>query len=199
MTDDQRYDTLWAMPEVRQRLIRPGIPFRNAFVVNPLCCPSRASILTGQYSHTTGVYRNVGEYGGFDAFRDDSTIATWLQGADYRTALIGKYLNGYADTEYIPPGWDRWAALEHAPGYYYDYILNLDGELIRYGASPNDYSTDVLADLAVSFIEETEGPLLLYFAPHAPHGPPEPVPGHETAFSDLPPAQIGRASCRERV
>ncbi|MGQ0668307.1 MAG: sulfatase family protein [Actinomycetota bacterium] len=189
VTDDQRHDTLWAMPEVRQRLIRSGIRFRNAFVVNPLCCPSRASILTGQYSHTTGVYRNVGEHGGFDDFRDDSTIATWLQDAGYRTALIGKYLNGYADTDYIPPGWDRWAALERAPGYYYDYNLNLDGELIRYGASPNDYSTDVLADLAVSFIEETEGPLLLYFAPHAPHGPPEPVPRHETALSDLPPAR----------
>ena len=59
LTDDQRWDTLWAMPTVEQELVAHGVMFRNSFVVNSLCCPSRTSLLTGQYSHSTGVYLNL--------------------------------------------------------------------------------------------------------------------------------------------
>jgi hypothetical protein len=81
LTDDQRFDTLWAMPTVQRELIGHGVRFTNAFVSNPVCCPSRSTILTGQYSHTTGVYTNDPNqpHGGFPAFRDRSTLATWLQ------------------------------------------------------------------------------------------------------------------------
>src|SRR5205823_4452658 len=91
LTDDQRWDTLWAMPNVQRYLVHRGVTFRNGFVVNSLCCPSRASILTGKYSHGTGVYRNTGTNGGFSAFDDSSTVATWLHDAGYHTGLIGKY------------------------------------------------------------------------------------------------------------
>ena len=84
-----------------------GTTFTNSFVANPWCCPSRATLLTGQYSHTNGVYRNSGSYGGVGAFRDDTTLATALDAAGYRTSLIGKYLNGYTGTG-TPPGWDDW-------------------------------------------------------------------------------------------
>ena len=109
LTDDQRWDTLWAMPTVTREIADRGITFANGFVSNPLCCPSRASILTGQYSHSTGVYTNHGGdlSGGFRAFRDRSTIATWLHEVGYRTAMYGKYLNGYT-ASYVPPGWDTW-------------------------------------------------------------------------------------------
>ena len=95
LTDDQRWDTLGTkyMPKVKSLLIQHGVYFPNAFVVNSLCCPSRTSILTGEYSHSTDVYDNSGTYGGFHSFhQDSSTVATWLQGGGYRTGLIGKYL-----------------------------------------------------------------------------------------------------------
>lgn len=188
VTDDQRSDTLWAMPTVRAELVRRGASFPDAFVVNPICCPSRATILTGRYSHSTGVYRQVPPYGRFEWFRDGSTLATWLHDAGYTTGLFGKYLDGYQHaglTGYVPPGWDRWVAFIHAQ--YYGYTLSVDGAVRRYGEAPEDYSTTVLAETAASFIRETSGPLFLYLAPAAPHGPATPAPGDEGAFRDLPP------------
>ena len=76
LTDDQRWDTLSAMPTVEQELVAHGVTFTNSFVVNSLCCPSRTSLLTGQYSHSTGVYRNLPPHGGFPSFRDSRSIAS---------------------------------------------------------------------------------------------------------------------------
>ena len=190
LTDDQRVGTLWAMPQVERLLVGHGIRFENAFVVNPLCCPSRASVLTGEYSHTTGVYTNNPPRGGAGAFRQDesSTIATTLQAAGYNTALFGKYLNRYTGTR-IPPGWDRWFAFQDAPGrqYYVNYAVNDQGIIRSFGNSVGDYSTDVLTARAVSFIRRSRGPLFLYFAPFAPHDPATPARRDEAAFSSLRP------------
>ncbi|MGQ0670222.1 MAG: sulfatase family protein [Actinomycetota bacterium] len=188
VTDDQRYDTLWAMPTVQERLIGRGVTFDNAFVVNPLCCPSRASILTGDYSHTTGVYRQRPPHGRFDWFRDGTTIATRLDDAGYTTGYFGKYLDGYqhaALTGYVPPGWDRWMAFVHSA--YLDYKLSVDGVVRSYASAPDDYSTDVLGEAAVSFIEQEQGQLLVVFAPAAPHSPAVPAERHAGAFPDLQP------------
>jgi len=186
VTDDQRWDTTFAMPVLQRRLVDRGVTFTKGFVVNPQCCPSRANILTGQYSHTTGVYDNRGPFGGFKVFDDSSTIATWLDDSGYTTALVGKYLNGYrSHSAYVPPGWDRWVAFAN-PGYY-DYTLTIDGRLRSYGSSPEDYSTDVLAARAASFIQKKTGPLFLYWAPKAPHGPSTPALRHRNAFRGLPP------------
>lgn len=126
LTDDQRWDTVSEMPTVMSDLAGRGITFERGYVSNPLCCPSRASILTGLYSHSTGVYTNQARaHGGFAAFDDRSTIATWLDEAGYRTALIGKYLNGY-EGPYVPPGWDRWFAT-YLNGAYYDYLRPTTG------------------------------------------------------------------------
>jgi len=186
ITDDQRWDTLQWMPHVQELLVGPGMTFTNGFVVNPLCCPSRASILTGQYAHTTGVYGA----GQFESFRDESTIATWLDAAGYRTGLIGKYINGYQDATLVPPGWDRWLAFADpdGPGYY-DYLLSDQGTATQYGSGPEDYSTDVFADEAIRFIRDTPAaePLLLYFAPRAPHRPAIPAPRHVDSLLGLEP------------
>ena len=160
VTDDQRWDTLWAMPTVSERLAAPGVTFSEAFVVNPLCCPSRASILTGNYSHTHLVYRQDPPFGRFDWFDDSSTLATWLDDAGYRTGLFGKYIDGgqhAAVTGYVPPGWDRWVAFVHAE--MLDYGLTFDGTVRRFGTEPEDHSTQVLAHEAVAFVRETEGPV----------------------------------------
>jgi arylsulfatase A-like enzyme len=188
LTDDQRWDSLWAMPNVRHLLGDHGVTFTKSFVSNPLCCPSRASILTGQYSHGTGVYTNFPPLGGFDGFDPTTTIATVLQAKGYRTALIGKYFNGYLQTQ-IPPGWNRWMAFNGPNGgvWYYDYTMSVDGVERHYGSAPSDYSTSVAARDAVSFIQETPQPFFLYFAPSAPHLPAVPGPGHENAFPSLAP------------
>jgi arylsulfatase A-like enzyme len=148
-----------------------SVVFDNAFVPNPACCPSRTTILTGDYSHTTGVYGNFGPYGGFGAFDDRHTIATDLRRAGYRTGLVGKYLNGYGrdDFDYIPPGWSRW--FEVKTGAYYDYYADRQGRSIHYGTEPRDYSTRVLVDRAVRFVQNASKPFFLYFTPTAPHGP----------------------------
>jgi N-acetylglucosamine-6-sulfatase len=191
LTDDQRWDSLWAMPSVRRDLIDRGVTFSNAFVVNSLCCPSRTSILTGQYSHSTGVYTNTPPHGGFSVFDDSSTIATRLHDAGYRTALMGKYLNGYArftDGSYVPPGWDQWAAFNSRGVPYYNYEMSIDGHLRSFGSDPESYSTDVLANQAVDFIRHTRSrPFFLYLAPSAPHGPATPAPRDVGTFSDLAP------------
>jgi N-acetylglucosamine-6-sulfatase len=190
VSDDQRYDELSHMPTLQSQLVDQGVSFSNAFVSNPLCCPSRVSILTGQYSHTNNVYSNSGAFGGFPAFHgDDSTIATWLDGAGYDTGLVGKYLNHYGPgASYIPPGWDRWVAFNDANAKYYNYNLQVDDATLGFGDRAMDYSTDVLAGYADRFIRTapTNQPLFLYFAPFAPHGPTIPPPRYVGSFQDQP-------------
>lgn len=190
VTDDQRADTLWAMPAVRRLLSAHGVTFTNAFATTPLCCPSRASIFTGQYSHRTGVLSNNAPDGGAPAFDDSSTIATWLSSAGYETALVGKYLNRYAQLgpTYIPPGWDRWYAIASDPtaSRYYDYTLNDNGHLATYGASELDYSTAVLGRLAVRFLGSARPPFFLALNAIAPHAPAHAAPVDEGAAMTVP-------------
>ncbi len=191
MTDDQRFDSLWAMPTVQAELMAKGVTFENGFVSNSLCCPSRASTLTGAYSHTTGVWRNQPPYGGWGSFDDSSTVGTWLQAAGYRTGFFGKYLNRYwtpaYESGYVPPGWDRWVAFPRSG--YFEYDLNMDGTIVHFGATPQEYSTRVLASEAAAFIRNEAGPILVWFTPYAPHNPATPEPRYATAFSDLPPSR----------
>jgi N-acetylglucosamine-6-sulfatase len=201
LTDDQRYDEL-SMPSVQSSLIDKGVKFSNGFVVDPLCCPSRATILTGKYSHGTDIYSNVPPHGGFATFtnegEDRSTIATWLDDAGYYTGFVGKYLNGYsaAKTAYVPPGWDQWDALALAQssggertGGYYDYYMSVNGTQEYHGSKATDYSTNVLGNDAVRFIQDAPPttPLFLYFAPRAPHGPAVPANSDKNTFQDLQP------------
>jgi arylsulfatase A-like enzyme len=192
MTDDQRPETLAKMPKTQQLLVNKGTDFTNSFVVNPECCPSRAATLTGNYSHNTGVYRDQPPHGGVASFvkhhDERSTIATWLNGAGYDTALMGKYLNGYKGTR-IPQGWDTWDAFNvphSGTGHYFNYELNQNGKLHSYGRAPKDYSTDVLARKATSFIGKENRPFFLYWAPSAPHKPAVPQYKYEHAFAHLP-------------
>ena len=188
LSDDQRSDTLSVMPNVRTMLAARGTTYTRAMVPTSLCCPSRATILTGLYAHTSRMYGNgdVGgvRYGGWPRFRqlglEAKTLGPALKAQGYRTGLIGKYLNyfgRYAPTGYVPPGWDTFAALMSNHGSYYGYRLS-DGT--SYGRSPEAYSTDVLSTRATDFITTTpaDQPLFLYFAPFGPHAPYLPAPRH---------------------
>ena len=199
MSDDQRWDTISPTftPEIWDNLVNTGSTFpgsrstmfTNAFVPNSLCCPSRTSILTGRYSHTTGVYSNTGPFGGFKAFDDKHTIATDFHDAGYRTALIGKYLNGYVprSTSYVPPGWDRWFAVN--TGAFYDYYASSNGHPLFYGDDPADYITRVLNQQATAFVEDATDdgdPFLLYYAFTAPHEPAVPQQRDVGRFASVP-------------
>jgi len=194
LTDDQRFDTLQVMPAVQQLLMQRGMTLRRAIVTNPLCCPSRASILTGRYSHTTGVYTNGQTNGGWVAFQpsESDTIATALQAAGYRTGLIGKYLNGYRGPDiYVPPGWDRWFAFAGQNGGYYDYSIFDDAAgpgAVSFGSLPKHYSTDVIRRKAVAFIRSApaDTPFFLMVTPYAPHAPLTAALRHAGTFSRAP-------------
>jgi len=184
LTDDQRFDELRHLPAIQDKLVERGMNLRRAFVVNSLCCPSRATILTGTYSHTTGVYLNGdGGAGGFPDFRDGSTVATWLRGAGYRTGLFGKYLNHYESARYIPPGWTHWRGLVGPNSKYYDYDVSIGGRLVHHGSQPRDYATDVFAKMTANRIRAVPAgaPLFAYYAPPAPHGPYTAPPRYLTA------------------
>lgn len=195
ITDDQPWHTQQFMPLTNELIGGHGVTFTNAYVSTPFCCPSRASILTGQYAHNHGTIGNNVPFGGATLFDDSSTLATWLKNAGYRTGLIGKYLNEYFKIpQYIPPGWDQWYAFTNRSlgltGGYLDYSLNENGIEVNYnGTGSNTYSTNVLRDKAVGFIQSTpsDQPLFLYFSTNAPHTAIVPDPVDEGLFEDLPP------------
>ena len=191
LTDDQRWDSLAEMPATNARTWRR---YTSAFVDDPMCCPSRASTLTGRTPNHTGV-DSLLEGARLDERR---TFATMLHAAGYQTVVAGKYLNGYPFGRgwYTPPGWDKFYAFNNAANYY-NYKLVENGKRVSYGTQPSDYSTDVLRDKIVAAIASAapSRPLLVEFAPNAPHraGLLDPIPAPrdqgvcaDTAFP-LPP------------
>ena len=197
LTDDQDLllGSLEFMPFLQARLADQGMTFSNFFVSQSLCCPSRVTLLRGQYTHNHEVFNNLPPDGGFEkAYAlglENATFATALQGAGYRTTLIGKYLNGYplaSNPTYIPPGWDEWFAPTTNSAYgSYNYTVNDDGVLVNYGGQREDYITDVLAGEAINFITRTTtlSPTVPFFVAlnfYAPHSPSVPAPRHYNLF-----------------
>ena len=169
VTDDQRSRTMDVMPSVRRYFEREGITFHNAFATSPLCCPSRASIMTGRYPHNHGVRRNENA----DALVQETTIQHYLQQAGYRTGIAGKYLNSWDEVVEAPPYFDRWATIDDSNyGHVYtDFVANVNGAV----RSPKGYSNDFIEKRTVSFLQDFEAedadPWFLYVAPFAPHKP----------------------------
>jgi N-acetylglucosamine-6-sulfatase len=181
VTDDQRIGTLGWMPVLQNYIARHGVFFSRAMVPTSLCCPSRASLLTGEYSHTTKVWSNDQGWTRFvRAGMEQKTIAIWLRRSGYRTGLVGKYLNAYLGSG-PPPGWVAWHAFTGSNAGYYGYKLrHTNGSITTFGFGAASYSTDVLRRYALRFIKATprEKPLFLYFAPYAPHEYAIPAPRH---------------------
>jgi arylsulfatase A-like enzyme len=183
MTDDQTVADLEAMPRTQALLAASGVGFDRSYVSYPVCCPSRATFLSGQYAHNhnvLGLYPPTGGYGRFDAAE---SLPVWVQRAGYHTAYVGKYMNGYGtDTPADPPpGWTDWyGALDSSTYRMWGFTLNENGEPRTYGAlfdeDPAGYQTDVLARKAVDVIERSAGgdqPLFLsvgFLAPHHESG-----------------------------
>jgi arylsulfatase A-like enzyme len=201
LSDDQRWDTIdakhqspsrpgYVMPNVKSELIDSGVTFPEGYVTTALCCPSRTSILTGQYSHNTGIHDNSPPDGGAEIFTDDHcTVARWLKAQNYTTGFIGKYLNGYASlSPCIPPGYDDWFVQVQVK--FYDYDVNHNGVIEHHGSTEADYSGDVMTQHAVDFIHArgVDGKrFFLHVSQKAPHGPATPAPRHIGLFAGIAP------------
>jgi arylsulfatase A-like enzyme len=188
MTDDLSVDAMnvlvskGMLPNIKTHLIDRGYTFSESYVTNSLCCPSRATFLTGQYSHNHLVRGNFPPVGGVALLNEETALPVWLRLAGYLTGFVGKYLNGYGTITnvYKPAGWDDWKALVDPFTYnMYRYLLNWNGALIDFaaiadavGELPQFYQTDVLSYLAGTFITaapQFNRPFFLYVNPLAPH------------------------------
>jgi arylsulfatase A-like enzyme len=165
-----------AMPKTAALIRDRGLTFDNLFATDPVCCPARATLLTGMYPHNTRVFSSEG---GLESFRTRAskwTIGVRMKEAGYSTAFIGKYLNGYElDPSYVPPGWDEWFGLagkKFLTGY--DYQANHNGRIESFGTKNKDYQTDVIRRVATDFVAshvKAPDPFLLTLFPSAPHAP----------------------------
>jgi N-acetylglucosamine-6-sulfatase len=200
LSDDQRWDTIdathqspnrpgYVMPNVKSELIDSGVTFSEGHVTTSLCCPSRTSILTGQYAHNTGVHDNSPPDGGAEVFDDHCTVARWLKAQNYTTGFIGKYLNGYASlAPCIPPGYDDWFVQVQVR--YFDYDVNHNGVIEHFGTTDADYSADVMTQHAVDFIHArgVDGKrFFLHVSQKGPHGPATAAPRHLGLFAGIAP------------
>ena len=178
------------MQSVQRLLVRQGTTFSHAFAATPLCCPSRVSFLRGQYAHNHGVLTNENTVqGGFERFRalglEDSTVATWLHDAGYETFLAGKFLNGYEDATYVPPGWDEWYAFSGVP-HQNKYTVSENGELKTY-SQDQKYETYYLRDKAEAFIRDHaqgDAPWFAMVATHAAHSPYNIAPAFRHSYDN---------------
>ncbi len=196
-TDDMNQSDIWVMRNTLALLGGQGTTFSNSYVSYPLCCPSRATFLTGQYAHNNGVTTDQ-QYGQLD---NSNTLAVWLRRARYRTAMVGKYLNGYGEIyrREIPPGWTQWFALTGGTEQKrYAFNLNENGKLFYYPRNGRNYIDYVLDAKVNGLLKEwavSPKPFFLYYNPNNPHGEralpswstrdPEPAPQYLGTFGDV--------------
>nr|XP_020464340.1 N-acetylglucosamine-6-sulfatase isoform X1 [Monopterus albus]XP_020464341.1 N-acetylglucosamine-6-sulfatase isoform X1 [Monopterus albus] len=172
-----------------------GISFTNAFVASPLCCPSRASILTGRYPHNHHVINNTLEGNcsskAWQKSDEAHTFPTLLQSiAGYQTFFAGKYLNQYGHSEaggleHVPPGWNHWVGLEKNSKYY-NYTLSVNGKAQKHGADySKDYLTDLLANMSLDFLQykSSHQPYFMMVSTPAPHSPWTAAPQYQHSFN----------------
>jgi N-acetylglucosamine-6-sulfatase len=203
-TDDQTVRDMVAMQKTQALIGDAGADFPHAYASDPLCCPSRVTVQTGEYAHNTGVLGNTPPAGGYSSFNDRNALPVWLQTAGYRTIHIGKMPNGFGEVtnrNYVPPGWGPFAggAGPSSRGEFYGFLgppsaytgFTLDENGIDKGYSSRDYSTDVYRELAVDRIDHhltafPGTPLYMQVQFFAPHDPPTPAPRHQGLFASAP-------------
>lgn len=195
MTDDQTMSDLRWMPHVRRLVGGAGATFNRMISPNPLCCPARAEVLTGQQSQNSGVRSNKeSRLGGFAALDTRQTIGRWLQRAGYRTAFVGKYLNGYHARDGRQRGWDVWNPTVRRVYSYFGFTMFDDGDRRRF---KRQHNADVVSRYTTDYIERFahgRRPFFIWASHVAPHGscnpaaelncwqPPKPAHRHRNLF-----------------
>jgi N-acetylglucosamine-6-sulfatase len=188
LADDMRYDDLRYMPKTKSLLGTQGMTFTTSYTPYGSCCPSRTTVLRGQYVHNHKVWYTDDQspQGGWHRFKEmgyqQDNVAVRLHDAGYGTGLFGKYLNGYEGTT-VPPGWDDWFAKE-SPDYL-NYSANDNGKVKSFGGSDGDYATDVISKKAQSLIDRNAAmgkPFFAFITPGAPHEPSTPASRHKGMF-----------------
>ncbi|MFL6031640.1 MAG: sulfatase [Rubrobacteraceae bacterium] len=195
LTDDQDAGSISEMPNVQSQLVDKGTTYDRAFATTPLCCPSRTSILRGQYAHNHGVWDNKPPNGGFPRFQElgleESTVATWLDEAGYNTGFIGKYLNKYGEYQdpntHVPPGWDRWIGYQGGPEEQRmrgAFKVNVQGKVVRIDAT-EEHDTDYFARKAEDYVRNRKPgrPWFLMIATNAPHFPAQASARNENGYA----------------
>jgi N-acetylglucosamine-6-sulfatase len=196
-TDDMNVTDLFVMRHTLSLLGAHGTSFRNSYVSYPLCCPSRASQLTGQYAHNHGVLTDQR----FTDLDSSNTLAVWLKRAKYRTAMVGKYLNGYGvvDPRQVPQGWRQWYGLTGGTEQKrYGFKINENGKVHNYPRKPANYIDYVLGAKVNGVLKAwapSPKPFFLYYNPNNPHGEkgtpiwstrdPEPASQYLGRFGDI--------------
>jgi N-acetylglucosamine-6-sulfatase len=196
-TDDMNATDMFVMRNTLSLLGAHGTTFSNSYVSYPLCCPSRATFLTGQYAHNHHVLTDQ-RFGDLDS---SNTLAVWLRRAKYRTAMVGKYLNGYGVTQprLIPQGWTQWYALTGGTEQHrYGFKLNENGKVHHYSRKPSNYIDYILNSKVNAVLKQwtiSPKPFFIYYNPNNPHGEagtpfwstrdPEPAPQYLGAFGDI--------------
>jgi N-acetylglucosamine-6-sulfatase len=182
MTDDMP-ERLWnSMPALKNQVGAKGVRFENSYVTQSLCCPSRATILTGKYPHNHNITGNGSPSGGEAEFRstgqDHRTVATRLRAAGYRTALIGKYMNGYSGA-YVPPGWSYWYAQAGRSS------VNENGRVSDMSAPfPTTIAKKAQAFLNGATDQAGDPPFMLFYWTTQPHLPANVPSGYGDLFQD---------------
>ena len=212
LTDDQEFGSMRVMKTVNKEMKRKGVTFKRFYDNFPLCCPSRATLLTGQYAHNHQVLSNVPPDGGYGVLNErhgDNYLPLWLQAAGYRTSYIGKFANGYAEPdEYgttptdVPRGWDDWHVLAPSRAQYFNYTLNQNGRLHHFPERKRYYSTDVFTKKAKHFIRSSaraSQPFYLELGYAAPHGGGGGDPGRSCNRAAVPaPRDLGALKGRDK-
>lgn len=185
LTDDHRPDFMgftgklpWQRTPNMDRLANEGAYFKNAFVTTSLCSPSRASILTGQYSHVHTIVDNVaGEPDGLVFFPQ------YLQKNGYQTSFFGKWHMG-DDDDRPRPGFNHWESFK-GQGIYYNPKLNIDGKKVEYKDST--YITDLLTQHSIEWLENRDKskPFFLYLSHKAVHSPLQPAKRHKGMYKNM--------------
>ena len=224
MTDDQTVESLRVMTNLKLGLQAEGTTFAKTISSFPLCCPSRATQLTGQYSHNNGVTHNVEPFGGYVGLNYTNTLPAWLQSSGYRTLFLGRFLNGYGtqntdDTE-VPAGWDDWHAMVDPSTFDLSaWQMNDNGVLSNQpgATNPGEFQTDYLGRRASELIADnasSDQPFYLHLSFASPHSSrprdpddpavlrtPHPAPRHQNAFAGTPlpqPPNFNEANQRDK-
>ncbi|XP_023339862.1 N-acetylglucosamine-6-sulfatase [Eurytemora carolleeae] len=203
LTDDQDVflDGMEPLQKTKKLLAEKGITFSNAFATTPVCCPSRASLLTGKYPHNTETINNTvaGNCGGqyWRTNGEMNTFASILQKSGYETMYAGKYMNQYGTPEaggihQVPVGWSQWNGLQ-GNSRYYNYKLSINGVEESHGEDyETDYLTDVIGRKAEGFLNSwnKSSPFLMVLATPASHAPFTPAPQYKDNYANLTAPQI---------